>query len=78
MTKKFNYEQELAELREETESLLEEIEKLEDEIHEKKYKSDCSVAMEMMKTYFEEANKAGISNYDAMALLSIFSKVKED
>lgn len=77
MTKKVSVEQELAELRKETESLLEEIEKLEDEIHEeraKKYKSDCSVAMRMMKTYFEEANEAGISNHDAMAMLSMFIK----
>ena len=75
MTKEVSVEQELAELRKETESLLEEIEKLEDEIHEtKKYKSDCLNAMRMIKTYFEEANKAGISKNDAMAMLSIFSK----
>ena len=71
--KEFNYEQELAELKEEVQDLLNEIEDLEGEINaEQKTREDCANGMKQMKMLFDEAEKAGISRLETLSLLSIF------
>lgn len=71
---KFNYEQELAELKEEVQDLLGEIEDLEKEINAKqKTREDCTNAMEQLKMLFDEAEKAGVSKHEVLSLISIFA-----
>ena len=73
--KEFNYEQELAELKEEVQDLLDEIEELEDEYqnHEKQ-KKDISNGFEQMSMLISEAEKVGMSKYDVMTMLALFAQ----
>ena len=77
--KEFNYEQELAELKEEVQDLLDEIEDLEEEINakkEQKSREDCANGMKLMSMLFDEAEKAGVSRAEALSMLAIFAPTK--